>query len=164
MQLVQLFGRVRDEWIASDLDGWLAPNAIYEGVAPALQAALHSSTDELYIVTTKQAHFTELLLQRMADVPLPAERIYSTTVSGAPKSSVLSQLAADHPGAKEYIFVEDKLSTLEKVLSSPETAGQWKLYLVDWGYNTPQEQQCAAANEHITVISVREFQNLLSGN
>lgn len=132
MQLVQLFGRVRDEWIASDLDGWLAPNAIYEGVAPALQAALHSSTDELYIVTTKQAHFTELLLQRMADVPLPAERIYSTTVSGAPKSSVLSQLAADHPGAKEYIFVEDKLSTLEKVGAAPTCKLLSGLLVLEW--------------------------------
>jgi hypothetical protein len=53
-QMVSLFGRVRDEWIASDLAGWLAPNRIYPGVADAVRAAL-AGGDEVYVVTTKQA-------------------------------------------------------------------------------------------------------------
>lgn len=52
MQLVELFGGVRDEWIASDVGTWLAANRIYEGVADPVREAM--SSDEVYIVTTKQ--------------------------------------------------------------------------------------------------------------
>jgi hypothetical protein len=52
LQLVQLFGSVRDNWIAEDLAGWLAPNRIYPGVADAVAATMQQ--DEVYIVTTKQ--------------------------------------------------------------------------------------------------------------
>jgi hypothetical protein len=62
-----------------------------------------------------QAHYTDVLMRDMAKVPLPAERIHSTTLSAEPKASVLARLAAEHPGAERYIFVEDKFSTLEKV-------------------------------------------------
>ena len=61
-----------------------------------------------------QARFTEALLHNAANLPLPPERIFSTAETGQPKSEVLLQLHARHPGA-EYHFVEDKLSTLEKV-------------------------------------------------
>lgn len=50
--LVDLFGSTRDQWIAADLQGWLAPNAIYPGVADALLAIM--ARHEVYIVTTKQ--------------------------------------------------------------------------------------------------------------
>ena len=61
-----------------------------------------------------QARFTEALLHNAANLPLPPERIFSTAETGQPKSEVLLQLHARHPGA-ECHFVEDKLSTLEKV-------------------------------------------------
>lgn len=51
-QLVELFGRVRDEWIASDLPTWLGANAIYDGVAGPVRGAM--AQEEVYIVTTKQ--------------------------------------------------------------------------------------------------------------
>lgn len=50
----------------------------------------------------------------MAGIPFPPERIHSTTLSSEPKAAVLARLAADHPGAAGYVFVEDKLATLEK--------------------------------------------------
>lgn len=52
MQLVSLFGLVRDEWIKQDLSGWLAPNKIYEGVADPMKKAM--GHHEVYVVTTKQ--------------------------------------------------------------------------------------------------------------
>ncbi len=51
-QMVELFGSVRDAWIQEDLDGWLAPNRIYEGVADPVRQAMQQH--EVYIVTTKQ--------------------------------------------------------------------------------------------------------------
>ena len=49
---MELFGSTRDRWIESDLQGWLAPNRIYPGVADAVRVALKQ--EEAYIVTTKQ--------------------------------------------------------------------------------------------------------------
>ena len=50
-QMVELYGRVRDEWIATDFQGWLAPNRMYQGVPEAVRAAVQN--EHTYIVTTK---------------------------------------------------------------------------------------------------------------
>lgn len=55
-----------------------------------------------------------MILRQMAGIAFPADRIFSQTVSGAPKSEVLESLQAAHPEAGAYHFVEDKLSTLFK--------------------------------------------------
>lgn len=156
LQLVELFGSTRDLWMAEDLDGWLAPNRIYPGVSDTMKKLM--SSHEVYIVTTKQARFTEAILDRMADIQFPPDRIFSQTVSGRPKSEVLHELAQQH-GDADYYFVEDKLSTLEKV-ASLDHLHNWKLFLVDWGYNTLQERERAAANDRIEVIGINEFQQL----
>lgn len=99
--------------MAADLDGWLAPNRIYPGVADCMKSLMHDH--EVYIVTTKQARFTKTILEKMAGIDFPMDRIFSQTVSGRPKSEVLENLAATHPHARNFHFVEDKMSTLEKV-------------------------------------------------
>ena len=65
-----------------------------------------------------QARFTEALMRNMAKVPIASEDIFSTTVSGQPKSEILVDLQRQHPDM-EYHFVEDKLGTLEKVRTQP---------------------------------------------
>lgn len=62
------------------MEGWLAPNRIYPGVADAMRALM--AAHEVYIVTTKQARFTEAILRQMAGISFPPERIFSQTVSG----------------------------------------------------------------------------------
>ena len=54
-------------------------------------------------------------MRQMAGIDFPGDRIFSQTVSGQPKSEVLEMLAARHPEAAGFHFVEDKMSTLEKV-------------------------------------------------
>lgn len=182
-QLVELFGSTRDQWMAADLDGWLAPNRIYPGVADAMTALM--TYHEVYIVTTKQARFTETILRQMAGIPFPADRIFSQTVSGRPKSEVLEGLEAAHPEAASYHFVEDKMSTLEKVrrmkggggdsdrwshplplvncptqVAKMDALKHWNLYLVDWGYNTAAERARAKANPRIDVVSISDFEAL----
>jgi phosphoglycolate phosphatase-like HAD superfamily hydrolase len=157
--LVKLFGDVRDEWIAADLDGWLAPNRIYEGVAEPIRVAM--GKDEVYIVTTKQAHYTKILLANMASIDMDPNRIYSQTLSGKPKTEVLEKLERSHPEATVKLFVEDKLSTLEKVAADP-AFNSWELYLVDWGYNTPSERRRASSNPRIKVLRKEEFISLVN--
>lgn len=158
-KLVEIFGHVRDEWIQEDLPGWLAPNRIYPGVADPIRAAM--GKEEVYIVTTKQAHYTEILMRDMAGIEFSMDRIFSQTVSGRPKGEVLQKLAAEHPDATGLVFVEDKLSTLEKVCKDASLSS-WQLYLVDWGYNTVQERERAVANPRITVLDVDSFAHLIS--
>ena len=66
--------------MAADMEGWLAPNRIYPGVADAMRALM--AAHEVYIVTTKQARFTEAILRQMAGISFPPDRIFSQTVSG----------------------------------------------------------------------------------
>ena len=50
----------------------------------------------------------------MAEVPFPADRIFSQAESGRPKTEVLRMLQKRHPETM-YHFIEDKFGTLEKV-------------------------------------------------
>ena len=67
--------------------------------------------------------------------------------------------AEEHAGSTLH-FVEDRLATLRKVVQDGRLA-DWNLYLVDWGYNTPEERAQAAA-EGIRVISTEQFAKLLA--
>eukprot|EP00891_Asterochloris_glomerata_P009363 jgi/Astpho2/9363/Aster-x1572 len=154
LQLLELFGGTRDEWIAEDLEGWLASNEIYEGMGAALQHL--QAQHELYIVTTKQARFTEAILRDKAGISSLSDRIFSTAETGHPKSDVLVELEKQHPGT-EYHFVEDKLGTLDKVCTVRELK-HWQLYLVDWGYNTAAERKEAAQNARIKILNNSQFQ------
>eukprot|EP00241_Pyramimonas_parkeae_P012464 CAMPEP_0114246426 /NCGR_PEP_ID=MMETSP0058-20121206/12454_1 /TAXON_ID=36894 /ORGANISM="Pyramimonas parkeae, CCMP726" /LENGTH=264 /DNA_ID=CAMNT_0001359607 /DNA_START=239 /DNA_END=1033 /DNA_ORIENTATION=+ len=159
-EMVDLFGKTRDDWIATDFTGWLAPNEFYPGVVDATKAAIANAMCETYIVTTKQARFTSALMNDMAGIPFEDDRIYSTTVSGQPKTEVLKMLQEDKGIGAELHFVEDKLSTLEKVLKDPGL-DKWNLYLVDWGYNTASERKWAEDNPRIRLISIAEFSNII---
>lgn len=39
---------------------------------------------------------------------------------------------------------------------------QWKLFLVDWGYNTNKERQRAAQNPRIEIVDVKGFTSVLA--
>jgi hypothetical protein len=58
VQLVELFGGYRDEWIARDMAGWLNANEIYDGLPDILTHVMEQH--HLYIVTTKQVFVYDL--------------------------------------------------------------------------------------------------------
>lgn len=47
-------------------------------------------------------------------------------------------------------------------VSKDSSLASWRLYLVDWGYNTVAERQRAAANPRIQVINRQQFSDLLA--
>lgn len=53
LQLVELFGGVRDDWMKADIQGWLSMNRFYPEAAELLRHAIDKH--QTYIVTTKQA-------------------------------------------------------------------------------------------------------------
>ena len=56
-------------------------------------------------------------------------------------------------------FVEDKLSTLAKISSQPELEAV-KLYLADWGYNTPAERESVLQQSRIQLLTLADFPTL----
>nr|GMC82634.1 Ribosomal RNA small subunit methyltransferase G [Ipomoea batatas] len=161
--LIDLFGKVRDEWMDNDLSTWIGANRqvffavpkFYPGVADALKFA----SSKVYIVTTKQSRFADALLRELAGVTIPPERIYG--LGTGPKTKVLKQLQEmpEHQGLTLH-FVEDRLATLKNVIKEPELNG-WNLYLGDWGYNTPKEREEAAKIARIRILELSDFSKKL---
>ncbi|CAL5090001.1 unnamed protein product [Urochloa decumbens] len=153
--LVDLFGRVRDDWIENDLSGWIGANRFYPGTADALKL----SSSEAYIVTTKQSRFAKALLKELAGIDFPSERIYG--LGTGPKVKVLQQLQQmpQHQGLTLH-FIEDRLATLKNVIKEPALE-KWNLYLVTWGYNTQQEREEAEGISRIQLVDLPDFSKKL---
>lgn len=149
--LVELFGKVRDEWISHDLQGWICANRFYPGVSDALKFA----TSKIYIVTTKQARFAQTLLKELAGVDFPSDLIYG--LGTGPKVEVLKKLQSqpEHQDLALH-FVEDRLATLHNVIKEP-LLDKWNLYLGTWGYNTASEREAAASISRISVLDLPDF-------
>ena len=113
-EMVAGYGKIRDDWMEADLAGWLAPNLIYPGVAEACIAAEESDKCDLYVVTTKQARFASAIMERRATRRPGQSRLLADRLrlaqDGRPRGPGRRRRAE-----REKIFVEDKLSTLEKV-------------------------------------------------
>ncbi|XP_076948678.1 uncharacterized protein LOC143621030 [Bidens hawaiensis] len=150
-ELVDLFGKVRDEWMEKDLATWIGANRFYPGVPDALRFA----SSQLYIVTTKQGRFADALLRELAGVAIPPERMFA--LGSGPKVEVLKilQKQPENQGLALH-FVEDRLATLKNVIKEPELNG-WNLYLVDWGFNTQKEREEAATYSRIQVLQLSDF-------
>eukprot|EP00252_Welwitschia_mirabilis_P005317 TRINITY_DN1581_c0_g1_i4.p1 TRINITY_DN1581_c0_g1~~TRINITY_DN1581_c0_g1_i4.p1 ORF type:complete len:239 (+),score=60.79 TRINITY_DN1581_c0_g1_i4:254-970(+) len=150
-ELVELFGKIRDEWIKHDLTSWIAANRFYPGTADALQFA----SSKLFIVTTKQTRFAEVLLEKLAGVSFLPDRIFG--LGSGPKVDVLKELQnrPEHSGL-ELHFVEDRLATLQNVIKEPQL-NKWNLYLGTWGYNTSKEREEASQISRIQLVDLPDF-------
>lgn len=156
-QIVAEVDRVRDEWIARDLDHWLAQHRFYPGVRDRLQRTL-SQTVYLVIITTKEGRFVrQLLQQQQVDVPEP--QIFGKEVR-QPKSQTLRDLIqqfrkqTDEP--VEIWFVEDRLKTLQSIQTQPDL-NSVQLFLADWGYNTSMEREVADQDSRIMLLPLSKF-------
>jgi phosphoglycolate phosphatase-like HAD superfamily hydrolase len=151
---------LRDEWIATDLDGWLSLHKFYPGVVEKLKVTIDSAV-KLYIVTTKEGRFVQQLLQREG-VDLPPTAIFGKEIK-RPKYETLRELitGADiQPG--NLWFIEDRLKTLELVQQQTDLKDV-KLFLGDWGYNTQPERKAAQDNPRIKLLSLSQFAKDFSG-
>ncbi|KAG9441342.1 hypothetical protein H6P81_017196 [Aristolochia fimbriata] len=154
-ELVPFFEKIRDEWMETDLPGWIGANRLYPGIADALRFA----SSKIYIVTTKPSRYADALLRELAGVTIPADRMYG--LGSGPKVKVLKKLQKlpEHEGMKLH-FVEDRLATLKNVIKESELDG-WNLYLVNWGYNTPKERDEAENIPRIRLLELSDFSSKL---
>jgi phosphoglycolate phosphatase-like HAD superfamily hydrolase len=144
----------RDEWITTDLDGWLSLHRFYPGVIEKIKLTLDSGV-KLYIVTTKEGRFVQQLLQQEG-VNLPTSSIYGKEVK-RPKYEILRELKQQAENQPLSLwFVEDRLKTLQLVQQQTDLEDV-KLFLADWGYNTQAEREAAQNDAGIRLLSLSHF-------
>ncbi len=145
---------VRDDWIETDLEGWLGLHEFYPGVLDKLANILNSST-LLYIVTTKEGRFVKQLLQKQ-NLSFPETNIFGKEVK-QPKYETLRQiLKINQENPNNLWFVEDLLKTLKKVQSQSYLT-EVKLFLADWGYNTSKTHTVVQQDTQIFLLSLEQF-------
>ncbi|AVH72447.1 HAD family hydrolase [Nostoc sp. 'Lobaria pulmonaria (5183) cyanobiont'] len=144
----------RDEWITTDLSGWLSLHRFYPAVVEKIKLTIDSGV-KLYIVTTKEGRFVQQLLQQEG-VNLPPEAIFGKEVK-RPKYDILRELiqsVEDKPVS--LWFVEDRLKTLQLIQQQADLEDV-KLFLADWGYNTQAERETAQNDPRIQLLSLSQF-------
>lgn len=158
-QIGATLDNLRDEWIATDLDGWLSLHRFYPGVVEKIKTTIDSDV-KLYIVTTKEGRFVKQLLQQEG-VDLPSTAIFGKEEK-RPKYEILRELknTADINPVKLW-FVEDRLKTLQLVQKQPDLEDV-QLFLADWGYNTQLERKAAQNDPQIKLLSLSQFAKIFS--
>lgn len=153
-EIMKKLDGLRDEWIATDLDGWLSLHKFYPGVIEKLKKTIESEV-KLFIVTTKEGRFVKQLLQREG-VELADTAIFGKEVK-RPKYETLRELIAKAENKPVCLwFVEDRLKTLELVKQQSDLDNV-QLFLADWGYNTQPEREAGKNDSRIRVISLSDF-------
>lgn len=153
-QLAARFDAVRDRTIAKSLDGWLADQGLYPGMADRLRAVLADGIT-VYVITTKEGRFAHTLLETHG-VRMPLDRVWGKE-QARPKPELLRALAGTHGLAyRDIWFVEDRLKTLQAVTREVDLA-EVGLYLALWGYVMPTDRDTAAADPRIVPVSLDQF-------
>jgi len=150
-QLSAAVDGVRDRWIATDLNGWLAEHGFYPGVIERLKVVLDSPIRPV-IISTKESRFIVQLLQQQG-IQTSQIQIFGKETK-RPKHQILRELMAT--GSDSYWFIEDRLKTLEVIRQQPDLASV-QLFLADWGYNTQAERDRAAHDPAIALLSLHQF-------
>lgn len=142
---------LRDRWIATDWQSWLALHDFYDGVVAALQR-WQAQGQPLAIVTTKEQRFVTYLLEQ-AGISFPPEAIYGKEQQ-QPKPVILEALQSTY--GTPLWFVEDRLGALLQVAATP-TLGETELFLATWGYTTAGDRAQAEAHPRIHLLSREQF-------
>jgi phosphoglycolate phosphatase-like HAD superfamily hydrolase len=150
-QIGALVDHLRDQWIATDFDSWLALHGFYPGVATQLHTWI-AQQRPIFIITTKESRFVQALLQ-LIDVALSPTVVFGKDRQ-QPKSQTLRQLQAQ--GFQHLWFVEDRWATLQ-VIQQQADLQQVRLFLADWGYNTVTDRQAAVNHPSIHLLSLHQL-------
>ncbi len=150
-EAIGLFGHTRDRWIAQDPEDWLSRHRFF----PHAIDAFTRTTAPVFILTTKPERFAKKLLEAQ-HIDFPSERIFGLD-RGQPKEETLERLMerSEFKDAR-FHFVEDRLATLRRVMGR-KRLNQIQLYLVDWGYNTPEDRDIARQTPRIALWNPEAF-------
>ncbi len=153
-ELAARFDAVRDRAIARSLDGWLADQGLYPGMAERLQAILRDGV-AVYVITTKEGRFAHKLLE-IHGVRMPAAHVWGKE-QARPKAELLRVLARERRADyRDIWFVEDRLKTLQAVERESDLTALG-LYLATWGYVMPGDGDEATRDPRIIPLTLEQF-------
>ena len=140
--MIDTFGSVRDDWIATGLNSWLDINTFYPGVAESMNRC----RGEGVLVTTKQQRFAIALCRHagVTEAALPDGDIYGLGMYKKKADVIVDRMEAGGFSSDATHFFEDRWPTLAKCLADDRLEGA-KLYLCSWGYVTDAERALAEA-------------------
>ena len=130
-QLQEALNQTRREAISNNFNQWLNYHQPFSAVVQRLQL-LEKEGFEFAVLTTKSIEFTNILLNSFS---LKPQLIFGHE-SGS-KIDVLKQLLNQRIIRG---FIEDRRTTLEKVLKDPKLRSI-PCYLASWGYLKPQDRK-----------------------
>lgn len=143
---------VRDRWISTDPESWLAEQVLYPGVVERIPLWLDAV--QVVIISTKEGRFIQQLLQQHG-IDLTNLRVFGKEVKQS-KHQILRELKAEQSQDAVFWFVEDRLKTLETVQKQPDLIDV-QLFLATWGYNTDAERASITTNSTIHSITLEQF-------
>ena len=158
--MIDTFGDIRDDWIATDLNSWLDINTFYSGVAESM----NHCKGEGVLVTTKQQRFAIALCRHagVTEDALPDEDIYGLGMYKKKADVIVNRMESGKYDAEDTHFFEDRWPTLAKCLADDRLDGV-KLYLCSWGYVTDAERALAEAEPRVEVIGLEDFASIVVG-
>ena len=159
--MIDTFGSIRDDWIATDLNSWLDINTFYPGVAESM----NHCKGEGVLVTTKQIRFAIALCRHagVTEDALPDEDIYGLGMYKKKADVIVNRMESGKYDAEATHFFEDRWPTLAKCLADDRLDGA-KLYLCSWGYVTDAERALAEAEPRVEVIGLEDFASIVGKN
>jgi phosphoglycolate phosphatase-like HAD superfamily hydrolase len=159
--MIEVFGGVRDEWIANDLPSWLDINGFYPGVPESLNAC----RGEGVLVTTKQQRFAVALVRHAGVGPeaMPDDDIYGLGMYKGKADVIAKRMIAGGYQPENTFFFEDRWPTLAKCLKDERLDGV-NLCLCSWGYVTPAEREMAEAESRVRVLDLEEFAHIVTSH
>lgn len=157
--MIQTFGRVRDDWIADDLNSWLVINTFYDGISRGIT----DCGGEVVLVTTKQQRFATALVRHagIEENAMPTDSIYGLGMYKSKSDVIVDRMQKGGYEANDTHFFEDRWPTIAKCLKDDRLEGV-KFHLCSWGYCTEEELKLAESEPRVRVITLDEFAKIVA--
>lgn len=164
-ELEGLFESWRKKRITNDIDSWISLNPLYPGVKDALD----DCQSPYYIASSKSGTRLIPLLNTLLDIGIDIDspRVFAGLIPPNELKlnvleTVLARPVAQHEGTQLH-FIDDRFETLEYIcrVASRDVLDRYTMYLASWGYCTEEDVAKARKMEHIRVLELDEFLELV---
>mmetsp|Transcript_7337 Transcript_7337/g.15083 ORF Transcript_7337/g.15083 Transcript_7337/m.15083 type:complete len:287 (-) Transcript_7337:2197-3057(-) len=156
--MIETFGKVRDDWIANDYQSWLDINTFYDGISEGIT----SCKGETVLVTTKQHRFATALVRHagIGEDSMPDDDIYGLGMYKSKSDVIVKRMKTGSHDPTNTHFFEDRWPTLEKCLKD-ERLEHVKFYLCSWGYCTKGELGLAEKEPRVEILKLEDFSKVV---
>jgi len=152
--MIEKFGRVRDDWIKNDINSWLDINTFYNGISDSITTC----KGETVLVTTKQQRFATALVRHAGidEQSMSNDDIYGLGMYKSKADVIVDRMQRGHYEPNNTHFFEDRWPTIHKCLKDERLEGV-RFYLCSWGYCTADELKLAEEELRVEVLDLNQF-------